>query len=106
MDDIHLGGGIWEAWACPKVWGLVLVQVLTSSVTGGRISLPLVLFSVMEGVTYIISKASSFLTFSEVRHESHSMSINFLSQNIYYKSLFNITPFLDKVVVKMYNREQ
>ena len=46
-------------WAYLKVWVLVPEWLLTSSVTGGRSFLALVLLSEIEGLRYIISKASS-----------------------------------------------
>lgn len=73
----HLGDRIWGNWA----WVLALVQLLSHpgiiSITGRRTSLVPALSSVVEGVTYIISKASSLWTCSEVRHGSHAMSLNF-----------------------------
>ena len=56
-------------WAYLKVWVLVPDWLLTSSVTGRRSSLALVLLPEIKGFRYIISKAFSFWAFSEVRHE-------------------------------------
>ena len=79
-------------WAYLKVWVLVPEWLLTSSVTGRRSSLALVLSSEIEGLRYIISKASSLWAFSELGMKM-PMPVDFPVPNICYKIIFQFISF-------------